>query len=333
MGFIVRINLFFTLCRGYSLPISVMSWVVPFLFAVLQGGNIFYGLLALIAIVILHLATNLFDDVIDYIIEYNKIKKGLKTDFNFQKGKCSLIINGTFSVKKALIISAGLFIIGGLFGLYFISLYGLKLLYIIIPSALIFLLYPFLGSLGFGEILVAVVFAPLMYSGIYFVMTGGFSYDILAISISTGLLVVAVLHNHMLLDYKYDNTNRKLTLSRLCGNEKNALILLVIFILGAYLNIIIRVLFKSLSPVYLITLLSVPTAVILIKIMNIHINNPDEEIKYNILMGSMRGENQAPIEQRNFIRKFLTVQNLLSLFTILLCVAIISENIINYVHH
>ncbi len=333
MGFKDKVNLFFTLCRGYSLPISIMSWVVPFLFAFLNGGNVFYGLIALFGIVILHLATNLFDDVVDYVIEYNKIKKGLKNDFNFQKGKCSLIINKEVSLKTAFAVSVLLFFIAGLTGLYFIGIYGFKLLYIIIPSAFIFLLYPILGSMGFGEVLVAIAFSPLLYSGVYFVMTGGFSYDILAISISTGLFVVAVLHNHMLLDYKYDKTNRKMTLSRLCGNERNALILLVIFIISAYLNILIRVILKTLPPIYLLTLLSIPTAIILIKTMNTHIKNPDEEIKYNILMGSMRGENQAPKEQKNFIRKFLIMQNLLAFFIVLLCIAIISDGVINNVYH
>ncbi len=159
-------------------------------------------------------------------------------------------------------------------------------------------------------------------------MTGSFSKDIFAFSISTGLLVVSVLHNHMLLDYKFDKTNRKITLSRLCGNEKNALILLGIFIFCAYLNILLKVLLKDISPVYLITFLSVPTAIVLIKVMMTHIKNPNEDIKYNILMGSMRGEKQAPAEQKNFIRKFLLVQNLLSLFTILLCIAILIDSVI-----
>ena len=67
--------------------------------------------------------------------------------------------------------------------------------------------------------------------------------------------------------------------------------------------------------------------------MNTHIKNPDEEIKYNILMGSMRGENQAPKEQKNFIRKFLIMQNLLAFFTVLLCIAIISDSVIKHVYH
>ena len=52
--------------RAYSLPVSIMSWLVPFIFACFKNGDIKYGILSLIGIITLHMATNLFDDAIDY---------------------------------------------------------------------------------------------------------------------------------------------------------------------------------------------------------------------------------------------------------------------------
>ncbi len=326
---IKKFRLVFDLCRGYSLPISFMSWLIPFVFALFDNGNIFFGLISLIGILLLHMASNLFDDIIDYLREINAIKKGLRNNFNFQEGKCINILNGNVSLKQAFIIDFLLFFIVCITGLFFIITFGLKLFYIIIPTAILCLLYPILGCLGFGEILIAIIFSPLLYFGVYFVMTGNFSYNILLLSISTGLLSVAILHNHMLLDYKYDKTNRKITLCRISGSEKNALILLAIFIFSAYFNLLLFIYLGKLSLFYLLPFLSIPNALILLKIMHTHINNPEEEIKYNIFMGFIKKTENTDNCKRNFLTKFLTAQNLMTSFTLLLCLSIIADKVFN----
>ena len=314
--------------RAYSLPVSIMSWLVPFIFACFKNGDIKYGILSLIGIITLHMATNLFDDAIDYTREKQKIDKGLKKDFNFQKGKCACIFEGKLTLHQYYIVSFILFLISGIIAIYFIFLYGTNLLYIIIPSAILCTLYPLLGCLGMGEIVVAIVFSPLLYLGVFYSMTGFFSLEILLISISTGLLSVAVLHNHMLLDFKYDEDNRKITLCRLCRNEKNAFILLVIIISFAYINIITSVFLKLLSPYFLITLFSLPTAITLYKVMKQHIKNPNEKIKTTFFMGNTKAIETVPTEQRDFLIKFLIVRNLLSIFTLLICIAVVLSKIL-----
>ena len=52
--------------RLYSVPITIFSWAVIFIYSLKMGGNLFFGLLALIGIVLVHLATNLSDDYFDY---------------------------------------------------------------------------------------------------------------------------------------------------------------------------------------------------------------------------------------------------------------------------
>lgn len=327
-SFIYISNIWLTAVRAYSLPVSIISWLVPFIFGCFQNGDIKYGILSLIGIITLHMATNLFDDAIDYTREKQKIDKGLKKDFNFQKGKCACIFEGKLTLYQYYIVSFILFLISGIIAIYFIFLYGTNLLYIIIPSAILCTLYPLLGCLGMGEIVVAIVFSPLLYLGVFYSMTGFFSLEILLISISTGLLSVAVLHNHMLLDFKYDEDNRKITLCRLCRNEKNAFILLVIIISFAYINIITSVFLKLLSPYFLITLFSLPTAITLYKVMKQHIKNPNEKIKTTFFMGNTKAIETVPTEQRDFLIKFLIVRNLLSIFTLLICIAVVLSKIL-----
>ena len=322
------ISCWFVALRAYSLPISIMSWTVPFLFGAFDGGNILFGFLAFLGIVILHLGSNLFDDTVDYLIADIRIKKGLQSDFNFQPGKCICIFSGKLLIKDYIIACIILFLIALLIGLIFIYIYGIKLFIIIIPTAILCILYPILGSLGFGEILIAIIFAPMIYLGTYFVMCGHFSLNILILSISTGLLTVAVLHNHMLLDYKIDSENKKITLCRICRSPINAYYLLFAIVSGAYLNILICILLKILNPIYLITLLSIPTAFMLLKVMKKHITNPEVEVKRNIFMGFMPELKTAQEKEKNFLTKFLLVRNLIFSFTLLLCIAIAVEKCI-----
>lgn len=309
--------------RAYSLTISVTSWAVAFLYSLLHKGNVLYGIIALIGILFLHMATNLFDDVVDYEIAKSKIDKGLKTSFDFQKGKCALLFDKTFTIFEFKIATFLLFAVALTISVFFIFVYGIELYKILIPSAILCLLYPILGCLGFGELIVALIFSPLLYLGVNYVMTGSYSAEMLLISISTGLLSVAVLHNHMLLDYNYDEMNRKITLCRLCKSKQKALYLLGIIILLAYANIVILTITKLLNPIYLLVFLSFPTAVVLYKVMNLHIKNPKEKIRYNIFMGNINDINNVPIEQKDFILKFLIMRNLLNSFTIWLCIAMI----------
>ena len=322
---IKKISVFFTAIRGYSLPISIMSWLVPFLFALLNGGDFFYGIVSLVGIILLHAGVNVFDDVVDYIREKRAIDKGLRQNFSFQKGKCACIFDGSLPFNKYCILSFVLFFFSLLIAIYFFMIYGLDLLPILIPTIILCLLYPILGCLGLGELIVAIVFSPLLYLGVFYVMTGVYSIDVLLISISTGLLSVAVLHNHMLLDFKLDEASRKITLCRLCKSEKRALFLLGLILFGAYLNILFGVLFFYLSPVYFLTFFSLPTAIVLYMVMSVHIKDPNLEIKPNVFMGNVSAVKKAPIEQQGFLIKFLIVRNLLSIFTLLICIAIVLD--------
>lgn len=305
---LTSLRIFFTATRAYSLPISSMSWLVPFLLGLCAGGNLVYGIFSLFGIIILHLATNIFDDTVDFQREKNLIDSGTKVDFNFQQGKCSCIFNNLLSLRQYYIISFILFSISLLIAVVFVYLCGLKLLYVILPCIFICLLYPILGCLGLGEVLVSVVFSPLIYSGVYYVMTGYYSSNILLLSVSTGLLAVAVLHNHMLLDYRYDTFNRKITLCRILGSEIKSFILLLVIVILSYLNIVAVVFAGKLGIFYLLPLLSIPWAIKLLTVMFSHIKNPSNE---------------------DFLYKFKLPQNLLTSFTILLCISIVADKCIS----
>lgn len=319
-----RIIFWFNSARGYSSPTSIMSWCVPFIFGLSVKGNIYYGILALIGIVFVHLGVNLFDDVVDYALEMKRVKSGKSStgNLNLQEGKCKYIIDNRATLLQTLFVSLTLFLISLLIGAFLTVKCGFTVVWIVLITAILCVLYPILTYFALGEFIVGFTFAPMLYLGTYFVMTKSFSLEIMLISISTGLLTVGLLHTHTFMDYDFDIKNNKKTLCSILGSKEKAIIAQGIIMFLAYINIIICVLLKLVPFSMLLTLLSIPTAVSLYKVLKIHAKNPKEKIERTFWMGPM--ENWDNIVKNNlegFMLKFLLARNVMMIFTMLVCIS------------
>ena len=82
-----KLKFWWNFSRAFALPVTVMSWLSVFVYALISGGNPFLGILALIGICFAHLAANIFDDYFDYKI-LSKDEKYLKSA---QVCKCKFI--------------------------------------------------------------------------------------------------------------------------------------------------------------------------------------------------------------------------------------------------
>ena len=97
--------------RIFSLPMSILSYgFAIFVYALIDSGNVLYGILALIGICLVHLGTNLVDDYFDYKylikqVDFDKAEY-LK---NSQKTKCRYLINGVMKESDILLLSGGYF--------------------------------------------------------------------------------------------------------------------------------------------------------------------------------------------------------------------------------
>ena len=317
------VSFWFKTTRAYSLPMSIMSWSVPFVFGIADKGNILYGIIALIGIIFAHLGVNMFDDFVDFLIA----KKNANADGKIvlQKGKCTYLLNKELTLKQLALVICVLFTLAVLCGLYLTVKTGFTVVIITAIAGVIGLLYPLLSFVALGEIAVGVMFAPLLYTGVYYVMTGGFSLELFPVAISTGILTIGLLHAHMFLDIDYDKPNNKRTLCLLAGSKENAVRNQLYIMALGYINIIAFVLMQKIANIYLITLLSLPTAVMLYKIMRAGIINPDEKIHTNIFFGILENMQEYK-ENRNFMITFMTARNVMVEFTIFACVAkVLSE--------
>ena len=199
--------------RIFSLPMTLLSWLVIFVYALNENGNILNGVIALIGIAFAHLATNLFDDYIDY----------KKLTENSQKCKCLYIKEGKATLNDVLLVVVIYCAVAFLAGLILLFRCGLPVLWLGLVGGIITLIYAKLSQKGLSEIAVGIAFGPLLFEGVYFVMTGHFSLIVLVMSLAVVMFTVGLLYVHTLLDFEGDLYSHKKTLVCRLGNKNRAL--------------------------------------------------------------------------------------------------------------
>lgn len=199
--------------RIFSLPMAILSWLVIFIYALKNGGNILNGIVALIGISFAQLATNLFDDYIDY--------KNLPP--NSQQAKCSYIKEGKATLKDVLKVVIFYLSISCLTGLFLLFRCGLSVIWLALIGGIIVLLYSKLSQKGFSEVAVGITFGPLLFEGVYFVMTGHFSLDVFIMSLAVVMFTIGLMYTHTVLDFEGDMCSHKKTLVCRLGDKKKAI--------------------------------------------------------------------------------------------------------------
>ncbi len=233
--------------RVFSLPITLLSWLVIFVYSLKEGGNILNGAVALIGIAFAHLATNLFDDYIDY----------KKLTENSQKCKCSYIKEGKAALDDVLKVVFIYCFFACLAGLFLLLRCGLPVIGLALIGGIITLIYAKLSQKGLSELAVGIAFGPLLFEGVYFVMTGKFSLVVLIMSLAVVMFTIGLLYVHTLLDFEGDMYAHKKTLVCRIGDKGKALKgVFIVYGLGYVFTLMLAFLLKN--YLILLTLLLVP---------------------------------------------------------------------------
>ncbi len=175
-----------------------------------------------------------------------------------------------------------------------ISIFGLWLVYLVGPVVLVagliaillclwYTLGPWpLAYLGFVEIIVFVVFGPMIVLGSYFVHTQSFALDVLVISTSPGFLAAALLLTNNLRDINQDKKNHKRTMAVRCG-EAFSRKAIIAFIFGAAVGPLCLVAFFSYSPLVLVSLIAF---LLPLKNMRVVLKEP-VSVKLNMMLAAI----------------------------------------------
>ena len=222
--------------RIFSLPMTLLSWLVIFVYSVKENGNILNGFIALIGIAFAHLATNLFDDYMDY--------KNLTN--NSQKCKCAYIKDGRATLNDVLKVVILYCIVACLSGLILLVRSGLPVLWLALAGGAVTLLYAKLSQKGLSEFAVGIAFGPLLFEGVYFVMTENFSFEVFVLSLAVVMFTVGLLYVHTILDFEGDMYSHKRTLCCRIGDKNKAIKgVFVIYGLGNLFTLFLAFLIKN----------------------------------------------------------------------------------------
>ncbi len=305
--------------RLYSLPMTILSWLVIFVFALKHNGSIIAGIIALIGISFAHLSTNLIDDYVDY--------KVLSKDENFVKAgrdcKCEYLRTNQATVNDLRNTIIIMLAIAAFTGLILLFLSGPAVILLAIIGLMIALLYPTFSMNGLGEILVIIAYGPLMFEGVYYVMTKNFSWEVLVLSITCVMFVNSVLYAHMLMDFDGDKKTNKKTLCIMLKTKTNALNFMLIFYITSYI-LILYITYLTKNYLYLTTLITIPMVADLHKYLGIYNKNPNEITKNPIWNYPLDNwKNIVGTYNEPFYLRFYMTRNISTYFMLLTTIAII----------
>lgn len=134
-----------------------------------------------------------------------------------------------------------------------------------------------------GELVVFLIWGPIMVLGAYYVQTSQIALTAILASLPIGILVAAVLLANNLRDIEYDSSRGIKTLPIILGKD-GGLQIFIAMVFSAYVIVIALVLLGLLSYVALLTLVTVPKAIKLIKIFKREIPDMADPMTAQLVM-------------------------------------------------
>ena len=241
--------------RPWSFPASAM----PALFAMayvfymqdsIESIHWGYGVAALFGAVLFQASGNLIGDYFDYMYKVDR-----KESF----GSSRILVDGVFTPKTIFWFGLIVLCIGILLGLFLWSQTGNDLLWIGIVGALGTFFYYKLKYMALGDVLIFVIYGPLIALGTAFVMTNQLYWEVVVLSIPIAFLVVNILHANNTRDMRDDKLANIKTQALLLG-EKGSRIQYTFLAIGAYVAVAIFVLLNMISPLALLVIVTLPLA-------------------------------------------------------------------------
>lgn len=290
---LAKINLWRAIARDYTLPQTFIAYCFAVVLAAKNYQvDIFLSFLGLIGVLLAHASVNILDDYFDWksgaVEEYKKL---LAAGEQAKTHKCFYLEEGLTSHKSLLVAALSMDVTAGLLGLYIASKVGISVILIALIAAFFGFFYsapPFKFSCrGMSELIIGIVFGPLLLSGAYIVAGGVIDKTILLSSVIIGILIANISFVHCIMDFKSDQNVGKTSLATLMKSPQNAVKLLSLFYILAYSLLIIGVYLNIFPIATLLALIILPKNVALIKLMR------NDDRKKHLWMGYLENWNHV----------------------------------------
>ena len=311
--------------RIFSLPMTIQSWLVIFVFSLIDSGNILYGILALLGICFAHLGANIFDDYIDYksLIKQVNFDKNeyLK---NSQKTKCRYIICGKLKETDVLWIALSYFAIATFIGLFLFLKCGMGVVQFAFIGGIIALIYPIASRFCLSEVLIGLAFGPVLFGGVYYVMTGTYTSEVFWLSLPIMFITVVLLYIHSVMDFEFDTNEGKKTIANSFNSQLDSLVILKYLLILAYLSIFLLCIFDITDWQVFGTYITIPLAIDLYKSMVDYSSNSANVPQKKWFHFPMEGlEIFEKRGEASFMMRMLQARNLMIYFSLLLIFGLI----------
>ncbi|MDR1602306.1 MAG: prenyltransferase [Tannerella sp.] len=317
--------------RTKALPQSLLPAVLAFCMASQHDGfSAVPGLLAIAGVMAGHLSMNLFDDYFDYRVKGSEFREAMaRKGFRARIAKCAYITSGRTGLKQLLTACLAFGAITLCIGFAIFLFRGTVILWLALATAVLGISYsgwPLRFSYhGMGEMLIGIMFGPLLMTGVYYSACGQWDWTTAFVSVPVGLLVANIVYTHAIMDCEPDREAGKKTFAVLLKRKSLMLASLFILLAAAYSSILCGVMQGYLSSAYLLTMLTLPMAVALCYLMVEFVRHPERKFSPRLWMGPMGDWKR--IQSFNldwFMIRWLLARNLLSFF----CLIIIAVSLI-----
>ena len=258
--------------RPWSFPASTMPALVTISYIYFLKDRIpaeinwWYGILAFIGACIFQASGNLIGDYFDF-------KYGVDRKESF--GSSRMLVDEIFSPKAILNYGFVMLTIGIGLGLYLFVHTGVDLLWIGAIGVLATFFYYKLKFVALGDLVIFIVYGPLIGLGTAFVMTNRLMWNVVLLNIPIAFLVVNILHANNMRAIRDDGKAHIRTHAMALG-MKGAKVQYLLLAVGAYLGVVLMVVFGMIHPLALIVFLSLPIELKNIKqVRKAEVENPE----------------------------------------------------------
>lgn len=268
--------------RPVALPQSLLPAVLALGLAASQqpeSFNLWLGLIAVLGAELAHLSLNLFDDYFDA----RKLQSGFRDRLaaagkQVRTGKTPYLTSGQATLSQLLTVCLAFGAAACLCGLPVLICRGWVILWPVAICAVLGLFYSApplrLSYHGLGDVVIGLIFGPLLMLGVYLAACGSLSLYIWPLAIAMGLLVANIGYVHSLLDVAPDRYADKKTLADLLPSAKAKLICCGVLSFGPFAIIEALTIFQVMPTPWLLPLLSMPLAAALYASVKIWLRNP-----------------------------------------------------------
>ena len=321
------ISFWFDNARPISLPQSMLPALTAVALSI--GGaefNWIAAIASLIGVMFLHLGLNLLDDWFDYKVSSAEARlKVANEGFRGRMTKYPYLTSGQATHSDLLKAISVFLFIAALMGAIVIAVRGWNILWWVIAGLVIGVSYsggPLkLGFRGLGELVIFLMFGPLLVTGVYYAITGTLDWKMGCLSIAIGLLVTNIVYSHSVLDSVPDAKMGKKTMAHLMGSAKGQIAFSAFLNTVPYVIVVAGVVFGHMHPAYLAVLLVLPVSLWLVGSLNDFVNHrevPLEPKKWMGPMGDFERFRKAGLDW--FMIRWLTARNIVMFFCMILII-------------